>query len=106
MAHLFSQVPRAEIQRSSFNRDHTYKTAIDSNYLIPFYVDEVVPGDTFNLQAALFGRLSTPVVPIMDNLYLDTFFSSFRLVLFGIIGRSLMVNKKILVILQIILYLL
>lgn len=74
MAHLFSQVPRAEIQRSSFNRDHTYKTAIDSNYLIPFFVDEVVPGDTFNLDAALFGRLSTPVVPIMDNLYLDTFF--------------------------------
>lgn len=74
MAHLFSQIPRAEIQRSSFNRDHTYKTAIDSNYLIPFFVDEVVPGDTFNLDAALFGRLSTPVVPIMDNLYLDTFF--------------------------------
>lgn len=74
MAHLFSQVPRAEIQRSSFNRDHTLKTAIDSNYLIPIYVDEVLPGDTFNLEAALFGRLSTPVVPIMDNLYLDTFF--------------------------------
>lgn len=74
MAHLFSQVPRAEIQRSSFNRDHTYKTAFDSNYLIPFFVDEVLPGDTFNLEAALFGRLSTPVVPIMDNLYLDTFF--------------------------------
>lgn len=74
MAHLFSQIPRAEIHRSSFNRDHTYKTAIDSNYLIPFFVDEALPGDTFNMEAALFGRLSTPVVPIMDNLYLDTFF--------------------------------
>ena len=74
MPHLFSQVPRAEIQRSSFNRNHTYKTAMDSNYLVPFFVDEVLPGDTFNLEAALFGRLSTPVVPIMDNLYLETFF--------------------------------
>lgn len=74
MAHLFSQIPRAEIQRSSFNRSHTYKTAFDSNYLVPFYVDEVLPGDTFNLKATLFGRLATPAVPIMDNLYLDTFY--------------------------------
>lgn len=74
MSHLFSQIPRAEIQRSSFNRSHTYKTAMDSNYLVPFFVDEVLPGDTFNLKASLFGRLSTPAVPIMDNLYLDTFF--------------------------------
>ena len=74
MSHLFSQIPRANIQRSSFNRSHTYKTAFDSNYLIPFFVDEVLPGDTFNLKASLFGRLSTPAVPIMDNLYLDTFF--------------------------------
>lgn len=74
MSHLFSQIPRANIQRSSFNRSHTYKTAFNSNYLIPFFVDEVLPGDTFNLKASLFGRLSTPAVPIMDNLYLDTFF--------------------------------
>lgn len=74
MAHLFSQIPRAEIQRSSFNRSHTYKTAFDSNYLVPFYIDEVLPGDTFNLTATLFGRLATPAVPIMDNLYLDTFY--------------------------------
>lgn len=74
MAHLFSQIPRAEIQRSSFNRSHTYKTAFDSNYLVPFYVDEVLPGDTFNLKATLFGRLATPAVPIMDNLFLDTFY--------------------------------
>lgn len=74
MAHLFSRIPRANIQRSSFDRSHTYKTAFDANYLVPFFVDEVLPGDTFNLSPTLFGRLSTPVVPIMDNLYLDTFF--------------------------------
>ena len=74
MAHMFSQIPRAQIQRSSFNRSHTVKTAFDSNYLVPIYVDEVLPGDTFNLKATLFGRLATPAVPIMDNLYLDTFY--------------------------------
>lgn len=72
--HLFSQIPRADIQRSSFNRSHGYKTTLDSGYLVPFYVDEVLPGDTFNLKATLFGRLATPVVPFMDNMYLETFF--------------------------------
>ena len=72
--HLFSQIPRAEIQRSNFNRSHGLKTTFDSGYLVPFYVDEVLPGDTFNLKATLFGRLATPVVPFMDNLYLETFF--------------------------------
>lgn len=74
MQHQFSQVPQAEIQRSSFNRSHGYKTTFDSGYLVPFYVDEVLPGDTFNMQATLFARLATPIVPFMDNLFLDTFF--------------------------------
>lgn len=74
MAHLFSQIPRAEIQRSSFDRSHTLKTAFDTNYLVPIFIDEVLPGDTFNLKGTLFGRLSTPAVPFLDNLYLDTFF--------------------------------
>lgn len=74
MSHLFSQVPKAEIQRSSFDRSHTLKTAFDSNYLVPILCDEVLPGDTFNLKTNLFGRLSTPAVPIMDNLYLDVFY--------------------------------
>lgn len=74
MQHLFSQIPRADIQRSNFNRSHGYKTTFNSGYLVPFYIDEVLPGDTFNLKATLFGRLATPVVPFMDNLYLETFF--------------------------------
>lgn len=72
--HLFSQIPRADIQRSSFNRSHGYKTTFDSGWLVPFFVDEVLPGDTFNMKATLFGRLATPVVPFMDNMYLETFF--------------------------------
>lgn len=72
--HSFAEVPSANIRRSSFNRSHSYKTTLDSGKLIPFYVDEVLPGDTFNLDVSIFARLSTPVVPIMDDIYVDTFF--------------------------------
>lgn len=71
--HVFSQVPKAQIPRSAFNRSHGYKTAFNAGFLIPFYVDEALPGDTFNVQAHLFGRLATPMTPIFDNLYMDVF---------------------------------
>lgn len=74
MAHQFSQVPRTNIPRSSFNRSHGYKTTFDSGYLIPFYVDEALPGDTFSANATIFARMNTLIVPVMDNLYLDTFY--------------------------------
>lgn len=74
MSHNFSQVPRADIPRSQFNRSHGYKTTFDAGYLIPVFVDEALPGDTFNLKMASFARLSTPIKPVMDNLYLDVFF--------------------------------
>ena len=74
MKHQFSQVPKAEIQRSSFDRSHGFKTTFNSGYLIPFFVDEALPGDTFNLRASYFARLATPLTPFMDNLFLDTFF--------------------------------
>lgn len=70
----FANVPECEIPRSSFLRKQTYKTTFDSGYLVPFYFDEVLPGDTFNFKATLFARLATPLTPIMDNLYLDTFY--------------------------------
>lgn len=72
--HLFSQIPSTQIPRSVFDRSHGYKTTFNSGYLVPFYVDEVLPGDSFKLTATLFARLSTPIVPFMDNLYLETFF--------------------------------
>ena len=74
MTHQFSQVPKADIPRSSFDRSHGYKTAFDAGYLIPFYVDEALPGDTFNLNVNIFGRLATPLHPIMDNMFLDVFY--------------------------------
>lgn len=72
--HVFSEVPQINIPRSVFRRPFDLKTTIGADYLYPIYVDEALPGDTFSCEYKLFGRLSTPVVPIMDDLYLDTFF--------------------------------
>lgn len=74
MSHAFSQVPRADIPRSSFDRSHGYKTTFDAGYLVPVFVDEALPGDTFNLRMTGFGRLATPIHPFMDNLFIDSFF--------------------------------
>lgn len=74
MSHNFSEVPRADIPRSSFDRSCGLKTAFDSGYLVPIFVDEALPGDTFKLSMSSFARLSTPIVPILDNLHLDVFF--------------------------------
>lgn len=74
MVHKFSQVPKVEIPRSKFDRSHGYKTTFDSGLLIPFLVDEALPGDTFSVNATVFARLATPIHPIMDNIMMDTFF--------------------------------
>jgi len=74
MNHNFSNVPKAEIQRSKFDRSHGHKTTFDAGYLVPIYVDEALPGDTFNLKMTAFARLATPLYPIMDNMHLDSFF--------------------------------
>ncbi len=76
MSHRFSEVPKATIPRSSFDRSHGYKTTFDAGYLIPFYVDEALPGDTFNLSLTAFARLATPIKPLMDNMFMETFFFS------------------------------
>lgn len=72
--HNFAMSPQNQIPRSSFKRSHTVKTTLDAGRLVPFYIDEVYPGDTFNCKATLFGRMATPIVPAMDNAYMDTFF--------------------------------
>lgn len=73
ITHQFSQIPKAEIPRSSFDRSHGYKTTFDAGYLIPIYIDEALPGDTFNLNMSAFARLATPLKPVMDNMFLDSF---------------------------------
>lgn len=76
MKHQFSQVPKVDIPRSKFNRSHGHKTTFDAGYLIPVLCDEVLPGDTFNVSMTGFARMSTPIFPVMDNLYMDTQFFS------------------------------
>lgn len=85
--HNFAMVPRADIPRSKFNRSHSVKTTFDGGYLIPFYLDEVLPGDTFDVDVSVFGRLATPIVPVMDNAYIDIF-------LFFVPNRLLWSNWK------------
>lgn len=74
--HRFSQVPGAEIARSSFDRSHGHKTTVDFGYLYPVYIDEALPGDTHSVHMDAFGRLATPLTPVMDNMFMDTFFFS------------------------------
>ena len=73
MKHDFSRAPQANIQRSSFDRSSGKKTAFNVGELVPIFVDECLPGDTFNLNFRALCRMATPIHPVMDNLYLETF---------------------------------
>lgn len=72
--HNFAMIPNAQIPRSRFNRSFSRKQTFDADYLVPIFLDEVLPGDTFNLSLTSFARLATPIVPFMDNMYMDYFF--------------------------------
>lgn len=70
----FAQNPVASIGRSSFNRNSSVKTTFNAGDMVPFYVDEVLPGDTFSIDTSKVVRMQTPLTPIMDNIYLDTYY--------------------------------
>ena len=72
--HQFSEVPHADIQRSTFDRSHGLKTTFNAGQLVPIYVDEALPGDTFSCNLTAFSRLATPINPTMDNAFMDTHF--------------------------------
>jgi len=72
--HDFARIPSPSIQRSKFDRSHGFKTTFDAGKLFPIFYDEALPGDSFSLNSTFFARLNTPIVPIMDNMYLETFF--------------------------------
>lgn len=67
----FAKVPRADINRSVFDRSHSHKTSFDAGYLIPVFRDLVFPGDTINLRANVLARLATPIKPFMDRVIFD-----------------------------------
>lgn len=70
----FAMVPRNDVPRSAFDIQHGHKTSFNAGLLVPVYVDEVLPGDSFRLRMTAFARLATPIVPVMDNLVLESFF--------------------------------
>lgn len=70
----FNQIPEMKASRTRFNRDQTILTTFDSGKLIPFYVDEVLPGDTFNVDTAAIIRMSTPKYPVMDDAFIDFYY--------------------------------
>ena len=72
--HKFAEVPHADIQRSTFDRSHGLKTTFNAGELVPIYVDEALPGDTFSCNLTAFSRLATPIHPTMDNAFMDSHF--------------------------------
>ncbi|ALS03621.1 VP1 [Gokushovirus WZ-2015a] len=72
----FAQIPKVQVSRSKFIRNHDHKTTFNAGDLIPIYVDEVLPGDTKTIDMAALVRMTTPVFPVMDNAYMDVYFFS------------------------------
>lgn len=70
----FNQVPETHVSRTQFNRDQNILTTFDAGKLIPFYVDEVLPGDTFNVSTAAIIRMTTPKYPVFDDAYIDFYY--------------------------------
>nr|AOV86375.1 putative capsid VP1 [uncultured virus] len=70
----FAMVPRGDVPRSKQTTQHTYKTTMDAGKLVPFYLEEMLPGDTFQGEVTVFARLQTLLFPLMDNLELESFF--------------------------------
>lgn len=70
----FNQIPEMKASRTRFNRDQTILTTFDSGKLIPFYVDEVLPGDTFDVDTSAIIRMTTPKYPVMDDAFIDFYY--------------------------------
>lgn len=70
----FNQVPETHVSRTRFKRDQNILTTFDAGKLIPFYVDEVLPGDTFSIDTAAIIRMSTPKYPVFDDAFIDFYY--------------------------------
>lgn len=74
MEHIFALCPQFTRERSVFTRNFAHKTTINADYLYPFYLDEAIPGDTFKMKSTVLVRMTTPLLPIMDNIFLELFY--------------------------------
>lgn len=70
----FANITPGAPPRSVLNRSRNYKTTFDAGFLIPIYVEEVLPGDTVSCRPRMFARMATPIFPVLDNLYLESWF--------------------------------
>ena len=70
----FSLAPHVDISRSRFDRSASLKTSFNAGDVIPFFLDEVLPGDTFSVDTSKVVRMQTLLTPMMDNVYLDTYY--------------------------------
>lgn len=70
----FSLLPRVDISRSRFDRSSSLKTSFNAGDIVPFFLEEVLPGDTFNVHTSRVVRMQTLLTPMMDNVYLDTYY--------------------------------
>lgn len=70
----FATIPNVEMPRSVFDRSSGLTTAFDAGFLVPIWVEEGLPGDTFSLRMNTFIRMATPLFPVMTNMYCDFFF--------------------------------
>ncbi|UPW41009.1 major capsid protein [Sigmofec virus UA08Rod_5764] len=70
----FSTLPKVDINRSTFDRSSSIKFSFNVGEVIPFFVDEVLPGDSFSIRSSKVVRMQTLLTPIMDNIYLDTYY--------------------------------
>lgn len=74
--HFANNPTNIDMQRSKFKREMTHKTTFNTGDLIPIYVDDALPGDTIQMDMASCVRMATPIYPVMDNAYIDTYFFS------------------------------
>lgn len=86
----FSMLPQANISRSRFDRSQDIKFTFNIGELVPFFVDEVLPGDTFDITSSKVVRMQTLLTPVMDNCYLDTYWFFVRNELLWSHWRNLM----------------
>lgn len=84
----FSQVPRVDIQRSRFKQPSRLLGTLNAGKLVPIYCSEVLPGDTVTMDTASLVRMTTPIFPVMDNCYMDTYYFFVLTVFYGSIGKS------------------
>lgn len=70
----FNNIPQMKTSRSLFRMKQDIKLTLDAGQLIPFYVAETLPGDTFSVDTKGICRMATPIYPVMDNCYLDIYY--------------------------------